>query len=204
MTSQAAPSRFIWASAGTAEQPAHPAEAPWCCRQQPAEPASRVTPAEPRGPGTHRIPAFWNCLHFVFLRSVSAGTNVNAVRELKISGSDFCQFNLPRSGICLQDTPLASQTPVSCTNFLYTPPPLAYVLQNALFCALQSQLAALLVTEAWAERLIFVEYLPLQELELIGVSRSSFSNSASYESTLKQGKLEGSQQEYLRWQNGLG
>lgn len=59
-------------------------------------------------------------------------------------------------------------------------------------------LAALLATEARAERSTFVEYIPLQEVELTEVSSSSFSNSVSFEFTLKQGRREGSQQESLR------
>lgn len=144
------------------------------------------TTAEPWGPGKHRILAFWNRLHFVFLKPMSVSTSVNAVRgDFKISGSAFCQFNLPCLCACLQDIPLASPMPRSYTYFLRTPPPLAYVLQDLLFCALQSQLAALLVIEAWAESWRFVEYIPLQELELTEVSSSSFSNSASFEFTLK-------------------
>lgn len=81
IASQGAPPGFIRASVGAVEQCAQAGEAPRCCRQQLSEPARSATPAEPWGRGKHRFPTFWSCWHFVFLKSMSAGTDVHAVRE---------------------------------------------------------------------------------------------------------------------------
>lgn len=54
-----------------------------------------ATPAEPWGPSKHRFPAFWSCFHFVFLKSMSVGSNVNAVTgNLKPPAPVCCQFHL--------------------------------------------------------------------------------------------------------------